>query len=74
MSASATIADAGLKRDGRDWREMRDWQGLGSHVTRLSLLALVVRHSAISQWNRLTVGGVNSRVSNHGTPFDHRWL
>ena len=36
------------QRDGRDWREKRDWQGQGSHVTRVSLLALVARHSAIS--------------------------
>ena len=28
MSASAVIADAGLKRDGRDWRGKRDERGL----------------------------------------------
>jgi len=33
MNVSAAIADAWLKRDGRDWREKRDWQGQGSLVT-----------------------------------------
>jgi len=49
MSAIAVIADAGLKRDGRDWREKRDRQGQGSHVTQVALLALVARHFAISR-------------------------
>ena len=40
MNVSAAIADAWLKRDGR---EKHDGQGQGSHVTRASLLALVAR-------------------------------
>ena len=48
MNTSAAIADPRLKRDGRDWREKRDRQGKGSHVTRVALLVLVARHSAIS--------------------------
>ena len=31
------------KRDGRDWLEKRDRQGQGSHVTQVSLFALVAR-------------------------------
>ena len=60
MSASATIADAGLKRDGRDWREKRDSNlevpetsnlepSSVSHVTRVSLLALVARYFATNR-------------------------
>ncbi len=33
--------------DGRDWREKRDWQEQGSHVTRFSLLALVARRCGL---------------------------
>ena len=57
---AAAIADAWLKRDGRDWREKRDWQGKGSHVTRVSFRALVSRHgSAISR--RTIINNVGSR-------------
>jgi hypothetical protein len=36
-------------RNTQDWREKRDWQGRDSHVTRVSLLALVARHSVTSR-------------------------
>lgn len=43
MNAAAAIADAELKRDGRDWPEKRHKHGQGSHVTRVALLPLVAR-------------------------------
>ena len=39
----ASLRSSTLKREGRDWREKRDWYGQGSHGTRVSLLSLVAR-------------------------------
>jgi hypothetical protein len=42
------------KPSAQDWREKLDWQGHGSHLTQVSPLSLVARHSAISlRWTSL---------------------
>jgi hypothetical protein len=45
----AATADPGLKQDGRDWRDKRDWQGPDLLVTRVALFTLVAQHSTISR-------------------------
>jgi hypothetical protein len=32
-----------FRRDGRDWREKRDWQGVGLTVTRVTHLSFLIR-------------------------------
>ena len=72
MNASAAIADAWLKRDGR---EKHDGQGQGSHVTRASLLALVARtlHFTTNRHEQCVLDKEGALILiSRGNPFVYR--
>jgi hypothetical protein len=53
----AATADPGLKQDGRDWRDKRDWQGPDLLVTRVALFTLDAQYSTISRETNMNHAG-----------------
>jgi hypothetical protein len=67
------------ERTTQDWREKLDWQGQGSHLTRVSPRSLVAHHFAISlRWGillgLLLTAGVLSGCEKLASPFQRTLL